>query len=74
MVEYQRLVRRYHDARVKPRYFYLGDLVLRDRSASKLIEGGIMAINWEGPSRVAAAIRPRTYQLERTSGEPIPRT
>lgn len=73
MAEYQRSVRQYHDARVKPRYFQPGDLVLRDRSACKPTEGGKMATNWEGPYRVAAVVRPGTYRLETTAGEPIPR-
>lgn len=73
MVEYQQSVQHYHDARVKTRYFLLGDLVLRDRSASKPTDGGKMAVNWEGPYRIAVVVRLDTYRLESTAGEPIPR-
>lgn len=45
MAEYQHAVKRYQNARAKPRYFDVGDLVLRDRSERKPLEAGKMAKN-----------------------------
>ncbi|XP_031127679.1 uncharacterized protein LOC116029776 [Ipomoea triloba] len=73
MVEYQRAVKKYHDARVKPKYCDLGDLVLRDRQASQPNQGGKVAKNWEGPYRIAAIARPGTYKLKTMEGKAIDR-
>ncbi|XP_031106229.1 uncharacterized protein LOC116010872 [Ipomoea triloba] len=62
VAEYQRSVKRYQDARTNPKYFDIGDLVLRDREASQPTSGGKMAKKWEGPYRVSAIVRPGTYK------------
>lgn len=49
MDEYQRPVKCYQNACAKPRYFDVGDLVMRNRSASKPLEAGKMAIDCRPP-------------------------
>ncbi|VFQ65252.1 unnamed protein product [Cuscuta campestris] len=74
MSTYQQVVKKYHDNKVGPRYFQVGDEVLRRREASKPGDGGKLAKNWEGPYRVRAIIRPGTYRLETLEGVPVERT
>ncbi|VFQ84430.1 unnamed protein product [Cuscuta campestris] len=74
MSTYQQVVKKYHDNKVGPRYFQVGDEVLRRREASKPGDGGKLAKNWEGPYRVGAIIHPGTYRLETLSGIPVERT
>ncbi|VFQ62002.1 unnamed protein product [Cuscuta campestris] len=74
MSTYQQVVKKYHDNKVGPRYFQVGDEVLRRREASRPGDGGKLAKNWEGPYRVRAIIRPGTYRLETLDGVPIERT
>ncbi|VFQ66993.1 unnamed protein product [Cuscuta campestris] len=71
---YQQVVKKYHDNKVGPRYFQVGDEVLRRREASRPGDGGKLAKNWEGPYRVRAIIRPGTYRLETLDGVPVERT
>ncbi|XP_019173867.1 PREDICTED: uncharacterized protein LOC109169440 [Ipomoea nil] len=73
MTEYQRAVKRYHDAHVEPRYFDIGDIVLTDRQAALPNQGGKIAKNWEGPYRDSTIIRPGTYKLETMEGKLIER-
>ncbi|VFR00417.1 unnamed protein product [Cuscuta campestris] len=74
MGTYQQVVKKYHDNKVGPRYFQVGDEVLRRREASRPGDGGKLAKNWEGPYRVRAIIRPGTYRLEILEGVPVERT
>ncbi|VFQ74019.1 unnamed protein product [Cuscuta campestris] len=74
MSTYQQVVKKYHDNKVGPRYFQVGDEVLRRREASRPGDGGKLARNWEDPYRVRAVIRPGTYRLETLDGVPIERT
>ncbi|VFQ60552.1 unnamed protein product [Cuscuta campestris] len=74
MSTYQQVVKKYHDNKVGPRYFQVGDEVLRRREASRPGDGGKLAKNWEGPYRVRAIIRPGTYRLETLDGAPVERT
>ncbi|VFR01445.1 unnamed protein product [Cuscuta campestris] len=74
MSTYQQVVKKYHDNKVGPRYFQVGDEVLRRREASRPGNGGKLAKNWEGPYRVRAIIRPGTYWLEILEGVPVERT
>ncbi|VFQ79723.1 unnamed protein product [Cuscuta campestris] len=74
MSTYQQVVKKYHDNKVGPRYFQVGDEVLRRREASRPGDGGKLAKNWEGPYRVRAIIRPGTYRLETLEGVPVERT
>ncbi|VFQ76996.1 unnamed protein product [Cuscuta campestris] len=74
MSTYQQVVKKYHDNKVGPQYFQVGDEVLRRREASRPGDGGKLAKNWEGPYRVRAIIQPGTYRLETLDGVPIERT
>ncbi|VFQ75007.1 unnamed protein product [Cuscuta campestris] len=74
MSTYQQVVKKYHDNKVGPRYFQVGDEVLRRREASRPGDGGKLAKNWEGPYRVRAIVRPGTYRLETLDGVPVERT
>ncbi|VFQ59409.1 unnamed protein product [Cuscuta campestris] len=73
MIEYQQAAKAYHDNRVGPHYFQVGDEVLRRREASKLGDGGKLAKKWEGPYRVTAVLRPGTYKLETMEGRELER-
>ncbi|VFQ83083.1 unnamed protein product [Cuscuta campestris] len=73
MIEYQQAAKAYHDNKVGPRYFQVGDEVLRRREASKPGDGGKLAKKWEGPYRVAAILRPGTYKLETMEGRELER-
>ncbi|VFQ91479.1 unnamed protein product [Cuscuta campestris] len=74
MSTYQQVVKKYHDNKVGPQYFQVGDEVLRRREVSRPGDGGKLAKNWEGPYRVRAIIRPGTYRLETLEGVPVERT
>ncbi|XP_019184747.1 PREDICTED: uncharacterized protein LOC109179701 [Ipomoea nil] len=66
-------VKRYQDKRGKVRYLEIGDLVLRERTASRPTEGGKMAVKWDGSYWVVSKVYPGTYRLETTEGEPVER-
>lgn len=68
MVEYQQLVKRYQDKRVKVKQFQVGDLVLRNREVSQPTQGGKFTIKWEGPYRIPEVVQLNTYQLETLEG------
>ncbi|XP_031124271.1 uncharacterized protein LOC116026985 [Ipomoea triloba] len=71
--EYQKKLKAYRDPKARPRYFQVGDYVLRERQASKPLEGGKLAQSWEGPYVISAVVRPGTYRLETTTGRPVDR-
>ncbi|XP_019179926.1 PREDICTED: uncharacterized protein LOC109175129 [Ipomoea nil] len=73
MENYSCQLKSYHDAKVRPRYFQVGDLVLRRREASQPLEGGKFAKKWEGPYAVEEVVRPGTYKLKTTGGRMIDR-
>ncbi|XP_031095229.1 uncharacterized protein LOC115999523 [Ipomoea triloba] len=73
IVEYQNKIKQSRDLRVRPRYFQVGDYVLRERKASRPNDGGKFAQTWEGPYVISAVIRPGTYKLETTTGRPVDR-
>ena len=60
MASYRQRVARYYNAKVKPKLFRPGDLVLRKAEVSKPLDQGKLAPNWEGPYMVADAYGPRT--------------
>nr|GME05956.1 uncharacterized protein LOC109168246 [Ipomoea batatas] len=66
---YQRQAKAYHDKRVRPLYFQVGDYVLRRREASKPLDGGKLAKRWEGPYIVLAVVRPGSYKLKTPKAE-----
>ncbi|VFQ74689.1 unnamed protein product [Cuscuta campestris] len=73
MIEYQQAAKAYHDNKVGPLYFQVGDEVLRRREASKPGDGGKLAKKWDGPYRVTAVLRPGTYKLETMEGRELER-
>ena len=73
MENYNRQLKSYHDAKAKPRYFQVGDYVLRRREASQPLEGGKFAKKWEGPYIIDEVIRPGTYKLTTVGGRLIDR-
>ncbi|XP_019176170.1 PREDICTED: uncharacterized protein LOC109171572 [Ipomoea nil] len=73
IIEYQKKAKAYHDARVRPRYFQVGDFVLRKREANRPLEGGKLSQSWEGPYKISAVIRPGTYKLQTTTGKTVDR-
>ena len=74
MASYRQRVARYYNAKVRPKLFRPGDLVLRKAEVSKPLDQGKLAPNWEGPYKVADTYGPRAYRLETLEGKPIPRT
>ena len=65
----QQATARYYNNKVKLICFTKGDLVLRKvflNYKEKVV--GVLGPNWEGPKRVCAIIRPRTYELETLEG------
>ena len=66
------LVARYYNARVRPRSFLLGDLVLR-RVFQNAQEPDVGAFgpNWEGPYKVIRVVRSGVYELENLGGRPL---
>ncbi|VFQ60122.1 unnamed protein product [Cuscuta campestris] len=73
MIEYQQAAKAYHDNKVGPQYFQVGDEVLRRREASKPGVGGKLAKKCEGLYRVTEILRPGTYKLETMDGRELER-
>ena len=67
---YQQRIARYRNAKVRPRSFQLGDLVLRQKLG---VPARSLDPNWEGPYRVIKIVRPGTYYLEDMQGKPVRR-
>ena len=64
---------RYYNAKVKPRKFFIGDLVLRKVTlATKDPTQGKLGPNWEGPYKVVEIRRQGTYHLKDTNGRRLP--
>ncbi|KAL0312778.1 UNVERIFIED_CONTAM: hypothetical protein Sradi_5677100 [Sesamum radiatum] len=61
-----------YNARVKPRNFQLGDLVLRKVEASDPI--GKLDPKWEGPYKVVEIMNGGAYKLQQMDGKNVPRT
>ncbi|VFQ97957.1 unnamed protein product [Cuscuta campestris] len=53
MSTYQQVVKKYHDNKVGPRYFQVGDEVLRRREASRLERGAELRPSWDGRNQRA---------------------
>ncbi|XP_072076525.1 uncharacterized protein [Arachis hypogaea] len=67
------IAERKHNARVVPRTFTEGDLVLRRTDeARRPPSHGKLAANWEGPFRVVKVLGMGAYQLQALQGNPIP--
>ena len=67
---YQQRIAHYRNAKVRPRSFQLGDLVLRQNLG---VPARSLDPNWEGPYRVTKIVRPGTYYLEDMQGRPVHR-
>ncbi|XP_050222440.1 uncharacterized protein LOC126672528 [Mercurialis annua] len=72
---YKQRMAKYHNNRVKPQVFQLGDLVRRRADIGKGNAGvGKLEANWEGPYRVVQVGKGGAYHLASMSGKTIPRT
>ncbi|XP_077242342.1 uncharacterized protein LOC143882822 [Tasmannia lanceolata] len=69
---YKQKVSRYHDSKIRPREFRLGDLVLRKAAISQPKKAGKLSPTWEGPYRVKEVIRPGSYRLETLEEQLLP--
>ncbi|VFQ67125.1 unnamed protein product [Cuscuta campestris] len=70
---YRRQVKSYHDQRVRPRQFKVGDWVLRKREVSRPTDGGKFAKSFEGPYVIKKVLADGTFRLQTPSGGDIPR-
>ncbi|VFQ82710.1 unnamed protein product [Cuscuta campestris] len=60
---YRRQVKSYHDQRVRPRQFKMGDWVLRKREVSRPTDGGKFAKSFEGPYIITEVLADGTFRL-----------
>ncbi|KAK3034315.1 hypothetical protein RJ639_032655 [Escallonia herrerae] len=75
LAAYQQRVSRYHNRRIRPRAFRIGDLILHRVEASTPRDAtGKFSPNWEGPYRVTKYGGLGSYHLENLGGKGIPRT
>ena len=73
MKRYQKNMAHHYTAKVKPRQFFIGDLVLRKVTlATKDPTQGKLGSNWEGPYKVIEVHRQGQYHLEDTNGRRLP--
>ncbi|GFZ01910.1 hypothetical protein Acr_15g0005190 [Actinidia rufa] len=73
MAAYQQKMRQYHDTRVKPRTFEMGDLVLKKvNQSTRKPSDGKLGPNWEGPYRVRGFSRKGTYWLTGLDNKDLP--
>ena len=70
MTRYQDLMAKHYNAKVKPRNFNIGDLVMRKVTiTTKDPTQGKLGPNWEGPYRIIDCNRKGTYHLEMLDGQ-----
>ncbi|VFQ98450.1 unnamed protein product [Cuscuta campestris] len=70
---YRRQVKSYHDQRVRPRQFKMGDWVLREREVSRPTDGGKFAKSFEGPYIIKEVLADGTFRLQTPAGGDVPR-
>ncbi|VFQ96090.1 unnamed protein product [Cuscuta campestris] len=70
---YPRQVKSYHDQRVRPRQFKVGDWVLRKREVSRPTDGGKFAKSFEGPYVIKEVLADGTFRLQTPAGGDVPR-
>ncbi|VFQ88693.1 unnamed protein product [Cuscuta campestris] len=70
---YRRQVKSYHDQRVRPRQFKVGDWVLRKREVSRPTDGGKFAKSFEGPYVIKEVLADGTFRLQTPAGGDVPR-
>ena len=74
MASYRQKVARYYNAKVRPKSFRPGDLILKKAEVSKPQDQEKLSPNWEGPYKIANTCRPSAYRLETLEGTAILRT
>ena len=74
IASYQRRLANSYNKRVKPRVFQSGDLVLR-KVFENIVDPtvGKFQPNWEGPYVVTRSRESRSYAIDKTDGNPVPR-
>ncbi|VFQ70831.1 unnamed protein product [Cuscuta campestris] len=65
---YRRQVKSYHDQRMRPRQFGIGDWVLRRREVSRPTDGGKFAKSFEGPYIIKEMLADGTFRLQTPAG------
>ncbi|VFQ76206.1 unnamed protein product [Cuscuta campestris] len=70
---YRRQVKSYHNQRVRPRQFKMGDWVLRKREVSRPTDGGKFAKSFEGPYIIKEVLADGTFRLQTPTGGDVPR-
>uniref|UniRef100_A0A2N9F3Z9 Uncharacterized protein n=1 Tax=Fagus sylvatica TaxID=28930 RepID=A0A2N9F3Z9_FAGSY len=74
LTSYQRQMKRGYDKNIRPRSFYVNDLVLRKVVANtRNPNDGKLGPNWEGPYKVISFAGVGAYRLEDMEGKPVPR-
>ena len=71
VTQYQKLVVKYYNSKVKPRSFQINDLVLRESVASMPSKVSKLSPPWKGIYKITQVIRPGTYRFEHLDGTPI---
>ena len=72
LAQYQNLLAKHYNSKVRYKDFQVGDLVLRKVMGSiKDTSQGKLGPNWEGPYRVASWHRKGTYHLETLDGQKL---
>ena len=72
LTQYQDLMSKYYNAKVRHRDFHIRDLVLRKvMGATKDPSQGKLGPNWEGPYRITSWQRNGTYHLETMDGRKL---
>ncbi|KAK9049882.1 hypothetical protein SSX86_031149 [Deinandra increscens subsp. villosa] len=72
--KYKQNVARYYNKNVKSFQFKEGDLVLRNNEASRVLPGGKLSPNWEGPYQILEVLDKGSYVLGNADGSRVPRT
>ncbi|XP_072076513.1 uncharacterized protein [Arachis hypogaea] len=71
----QQQIGRRHNKKVRPRFFQIGDLVLRKtEEARKPPSHGKLAATWEGPYIIRQVLGRGAYLLEQLDGTKLPST
>ena len=67
------MTKQYHNSRVRPKDFTVGELVLkRVNQSTKDPRDGKLGPNWEGPYEVIVVSRKGTYRLKKIGGKELP--
>ncbi|KAK9065211.1 hypothetical protein SSX86_016594 [Deinandra increscens subsp. villosa] len=72
--KYKQNMARYYNKNVKSFQFKEGDLVLRSNEASRVLPGGKLSPNWEGPYQILEVLDKGSYVLGNADGSRVPRT